>query len=144
MSKKRILIVEDEMLIAVDIKNTLESWGYEVPFILSSADEALRKCQTIGFDLIIMDIKVKGKVNGITAANQIAKKYEIPVLYLSAYSDRITLQEAKLNTLFGYLGKPFINNDLNTAVRWLTADRETKKISPKHRDKQLPLNFVSS
>ena len=144
VSKKKIMIVEDELLIAADIKNTLESWGYEVPLILSSAEEAVHKCSKMSFDLIVMDIKVKGDLDGVEAANQINQKYKIPILYLSAFSERGTLNNVRLNSLFGYLRKPFINNDLHSAVRWLTSKRESRSTPKSSREQQMAFNLVST
>lgn len=138
------MIVEDEMLIAFDIKNTLESWGYEVPLIIGSAKEAIKICSKMSFDLIIMDIKVKGDLDGIEAADQISQKYKIPILYLSAFSDRGTLKNIRINSLFGYLKKPFINNDLHSAVRWLTSQQESKRTSNTSREQKLTFNLISS
>ena len=126
MSKKKIMIVEDELIIAEDIKNTLVRWNYEVPVILTSAEEAVQKCREMSFDLIVMDIAVKGNLDGIEAANQITELYNIPILYLSAYSDKDTLNKAKLNSLFGYMRKPFSNSDLHSVVHWLTARSDIK------------------
>lgn len=102
----KILLVEDESIEALDIKHTLESFGYEVPYVASTGEEAVKKALEIMPDLILMDIILKGKTNGIDAALEI-KKFNIPVIFLTAHPEESTIERAKLTEPYGYLTKPY-------------------------------------
>jgi diguanylate cyclase (GGDEF)-like protein/PAS domain S-box-containing protein len=116
MSKARILVVEDESLVAKSIYNMLTGLGYEVPAIVSSAQEAIRKAKDTHPDLVLMDIMLKGTMDGVGAATEIRNKFGIPVVYMSAFADESTLKRAKITQPFGYVLKPFEERDLYTAV----------------------------
>lgn len=115
MAKTRILVVEDEGIIAKDIKNTLESLGYEVTAIVSSGEDAIERTEATRPDLVLMDIVLKG-TNGIEAANQIRDQLNIPVVYLTAYADDETLQCAKITEPYGYILKPFEERDFRATI----------------------------
>src|SRR5665647_82567 len=95
MSKGKILIVEDESIEALDIKHALESFGYEVPNIATSGEDAVELALDIKPDLILMDIILKGNTDGIAAAAKI-KELNIPVIYLTAYSEESKVNRALL------------------------------------------------
>lgn len=116
MTKKKILVVEDETLVAMDIKNSLKLLGYMVPAVAVSGEEAVIKAQEIQPDLILMDIRLKGEIDGVTAARLIRTKWNIPVVYLTAYSDELTLERAKITQPFGYLLKPFEEEELRVTI----------------------------
>jgi PAS domain S-box-containing protein len=116
MSKARILVTEDESIVAMDIKNRLQKLGYEVPAVSFSGDATLRKVSEFYPDLILMDIKIKGEMDGITTAEKIQAVYDIPIIYLTANADEATIQRAKLTTPYGYLLKPFEERELQTAI----------------------------
>ncbi|WP_340817790.1 response regulator [Methanolobus sp. WCC4] len=116
MTKERIMIVEDEKIVALDIKNSLEHFGYSVPCMASSGEEAIRSIEECDPDLILMDIILKGDIDGIEAARNIHEKHDIPVIYLTAYSDEKTLQRAKLTEPFGHILKPFDERELRTNI----------------------------
>src|SRR5512138_3183451 len=107
MVKTRIMIVEDEGLVAMQIKETLETLGYEVPTVVHSGEEAVLKISGTEPDLILMDIHLKGEMNGIQAAKRIRASLEVPVVYLTAYSDPETLKMAELTDPYGYVLKPY-------------------------------------
>jgi signal transduction histidine kinase len=117
MSKITILVVEDEWVTARDIKTSLEKLDYEVLGILSTGEEAIQKAIELRPDLVLMDIILQGKLDGIEAAQQIQLLCNIPVVFLTAYSDRETLQRASITQPFGYLVKPFENNVLNATIQ---------------------------
>ncbi len=94
MAKINIIIVEDERITAEDIKKALNSVGYEVPAIVPSGEEAIKAAEELKPDLVIMDIKLEGEMDGIQAAEQIRSKLGIPIIYLTAYSDEKTVQRA--------------------------------------------------
>ncbi len=116
MKPIRILVVEDESIVAMDIKHRLESLDYEVPEIISSGEEAVVKAKETQPDLVLMDIVLKGEIDGIDAAQLIKDKYDIPVVYLTAYSDEKTLKRAKITGPFGYIIKPFEDRELHSAI----------------------------
>jgi PAS domain S-box-containing protein/putative nucleotidyltransferase with HDIG domain len=116
MSKIKILVVEDESLVARDIQNMLRSLGYDVMDIVPSGELALRKAAVSAPDLVLMDIVLKGNIDGIAAAEKLWEEYGIPVIYLTAYADDTTFERAKLTKPFGYLLKPFEERELQTAI----------------------------
>jgi len=111
----KILLVEDESIEALDIKHTLESFGYEVPYVASTGEEAVKKALEIMPDLILMDIILKGKTNGIDAALEI-KKFNIPVIFLTAHPEESTIERAKLTEPYGYLTKPYDTIELKYSI----------------------------
>jgi len=115
MAEVKILLVEDESIEAMDIKRTLESFGYDVPYIALSGEEAIEKALSIMPDLILMDIILKGDNDGIEAATQI-KELNIPVIYLTAHSEESTIERAKLTEPYGYIIKPYDSNELKYAI----------------------------
>lgn len=116
MSKVKVLVVEDEGLVARDVANMLKSLGYEVPSVVSTGEMAIRSAREQSPDLVLMDIVLKGKVSGTIAAEKIWETLKIPVIYLTAYADEKTLQEAKKTDPFGYILKPFEEWELQTAI----------------------------
>lgn len=106
MAKKRILLVEDEIITAMDLESELIELGYEVPAIAASGDEAIRMAAAIQPDLILMDITLAGGMTGIEAAEQIRLAQQIPVIFLTAHGDSETLAMAKTAQPYGYLTKP--------------------------------------
>ena len=101
----RILVVEDERITAEDIKSGLESADYEVLDMISTGEKAIEMAGKLQPDLVLMDIKLKGKMDGIEAAGQIKLKYDIPVIYLTAYSDEYTVRRAKKTDHSGFILK---------------------------------------
>jgi PAS domain S-box-containing protein len=113
----KILVVEDENIVSKDIQNSLQHLGYSVPVAVSSGEEAIAKATELRPDLVLMDILLKGKVDGISAAEQIRARLNIPVIYLTAYADEQTLQRAKVTEPFGYILKPFEERELHTTIQ---------------------------
>ncbi len=116
MPKIRILVVEDESLVAKDIQNMLTSLGYEVIDVVSTGVEAIRLAEATAPDLVLLDIVLKGEVDGIMAAEKIWERLAIPIIYLTAYADETTLQRAKVTEPFGYILKPFDERELQTTI----------------------------
>lgn len=116
LTKIKILVVEDEILVAKDIQNMLRGLGYEVLNVLSTGEEALEVVADLAPDLILMDIVLKGEIDGICAAEKIRAAYAIPVIYLTAYADEATLHRAKITEPFGYILKPFDERELQTTI----------------------------
>jgi len=124
MGKKRILIVEDEVIIAHDIMKTVEDYGYEVVAMVASGDEAIKLARDDSPDLILMDIVIEGEMNGIEAALRINENSPIPVIYLTAFSDVKTLRKASESNPYGYILKPFEERELLSII-----DRTLYKIN---------------
>lgn len=114
--KARIYIVEDEAITAGDIEQSLEKLGYEVAGISASGEDALKKIKVIKPDLVLMDIVLKGKKSGTDVAADIQKEMDIPVIFLTAYTDDATLIEAKKSEPYGYIAKPFTEADIRIGV----------------------------
>ncbi len=116
MTNAKILVVEDEAIVAKDLQYRLKKFGYTVPAIASSGEEAINIAIEISPDLVLMDIKLKGSMDGIEAAAEIYKRLDIPVIYLTAYADENTLERAKITEPFAYLLKPFKERELQTNI----------------------------
>lgn len=116
MSKTNILIVEDEQIVALDIKNSLENAGYTVMGCTNSGETAIQKVLELIPDLVLMDIGLKGQMDGVEAATYIRDKFNIPVIFLTAFADQSTLERARLAEPYGYLLKPFEERELNIAI----------------------------
>ena len=115
MVDKKIILVEDESAVALDIKQILESSGYEVPFVTSRGEDAVKEAVKLRPDLVLMDITLKGTMDGIEAASKIII-LNIPVVYLTANSDRLTLKRATNVPSYGYVIKPYNHKDLITTI----------------------------
>jgi PAS domain S-box-containing protein len=115
-SAAQILIVEDERVIARDIRACLENLGYSISAIASSAAEAIEKAAEMHPDLVLMDIRLKGEVDGIQAAQQIWNRFQIPFIYATGYSDKPTLERARATAPFGYILKPIEERELFVAI----------------------------
>ncbi|MCW5795491.1 MAG: response regulator [Nitrospira sp.] len=116
MAQERILIVDDEVVVAEDIRRQLRSLGYVVVGVVASGSEAVDMAGEHRPDLILMDIKLKGPLDGIDAARMIQARYGTPVIYLTAFSDEDTLKRARYTLPLAYLIKPFVSSDLRAAI----------------------------
>ncbi len=116
MANTRIMIVEDEWTVAEDIKISLQNLGYAISSVTSSGKEAIQKAEEDRPDLVLMDIVLQGEMDGIEAANQIRSRFNIPIVYLTAYADEKVLERAKITEPSGYIVKPFINEDLKITI----------------------------
>jgi CheY-like chemotaxis protein len=110
------MIVEDEWTVAEDIKISLQNLGYAISSVTSSGKEAIQKAEEDRPDLVLMDIVLQGEMDGIEAANQIRSRFNIPIVYLTAYADEKILERARITEPFGYIVKPFVNEDLKIAI----------------------------
>lgn len=136
MKKKQvILIVEDERIVADDIRMSLERLGYSVCGIVSSGEEAVEKAKGMRPDLVLMDIVLQGKMNGIEAAEVIRSGFDIPIVYLTAYSDHNTLERAKTSEPFGYILKPFEDRDLKTTIEMALYKHKMEKLLRESEEK---------
>ena len=123
----QILVVEDDRIIAESIRSTLESLGYGVPAIVSSGEEAVAQAEKYLPDLVLMDIMLEGEMDGVEASSQIHSRFDIPVIFLTAYSDKKLLDRAKLTTPFGYIIKPFEDRELHSLIEIALYKHEIEK-----------------
>ncbi|MCD6117094.1 PAS domain S-box protein [bacterium] len=114
--KIKILIVEDEKIIAADISQNLKGLGYEVVKLVSSGEDAVESCRKLKPDVVLMDIKLKGKMDGIEAADEIRKKYGTPVVYVTSYTDEETLERVKQTEPYGFIVKPIMEEELRGVI----------------------------
>ena len=117
MPKSRILVVEDEILVREDIEDCLAGLGHEVVSVASTGAEALRKIPAARPDLVLMDIRLKGDMDGVEAARQIRTNFRLPVIFLTAHADDATLQRAKAADPLGYIVKPFAETTVNAVIQ---------------------------
>ena len=116
MANTKILIVEDEIIIAKDIQSILKTLGYDASVIASSGEEAIGKTKEIKPDLVLMNIDIKGEMDGIEAAAEIHNLFTIPVVFLTGYMDEERLKRAKATEPFSYVIKPFNERELHSTI----------------------------
>jgi diguanylate cyclase (GGDEF)-like protein/PAS domain S-box-containing protein len=112
LTKTKILVVEDESIVALDIQQRLESMGYHVVGLVDTGERAVSAAEAHRPHLVLMDIKLKGKMDGIQAAQIIRAKLNLPIIFLTAFADQVTLQRARVTDSFGYILKPFEEREL--------------------------------
>ena len=118
MAEAQVLVVEDDSIIAMDIKSRLQALGYAVSAVVFSGQEAIEKAAETQPDLVLMDIRLRGHMDGVEAAERIHTRFDIPVVYLTAHADESTLQRAKLTEPYGYILKPFEERSYTRPLRW--------------------------
>lgn len=111
-----IMVVEDEGIVARDLTQRLTHMGYRVPAISMTGEDALAQAEALHPDLVLMDINLRGSIDGVETATRLRKKHNVPVIYLTAYSDSSTLERAKQTEPYGYLLKPFVEPELHAAI----------------------------
>ncbi len=117
MNDTRILIVEDERIVALDLKSRLESEGYRVEGLAASGEDAVRKAAALEPDLVLMDIRLEGEMDGIDAAGRIHEQFGIPVVFLTAFASDETIERARRTEPYGYLVKPFEDRELHATIK---------------------------
>ncbi|PAV13964.1 hypothetical protein ASJ81_15800 [Methanosarcina spelaei] len=126
----RILVVEDEHIVAMGIKKMLKNLGYTVTGVASSGKDAISKAESTFPDVVLMDIMLKGDMDGVEAAKEIRERFDVPVVYLTAYSDNKILERAKKTEPFGYIVKPFDEKDLHSSIEVALHKHRTEKEKP--------------
>ncbi|MFW6330018.1 MAG: response regulator, partial [Alkalispirochaetaceae bacterium] len=139
MSGEKVLVVEDERIVALDIKTQLERFGYIVPATFARAEDALAYLASEPPDLVLMDIHLAGKLDGITAAGRIRRDYHLPVILLTAYSDEATIERARASKPYAYLIKPFNARELRTSI---VIAIERHALEKQVRERQMILDTV--
>ncbi|MEI9985803.1 MAG: response regulator [Aliidongia sp.] len=117
MNGARVMVVEDERIVAMHLQQQLLKLGYDVPAPVASSEMALRQAEELRPDLVLMDIHIEGKLDGIETAAAMAEKREQPVIYLTAYSEPATLDRARATKPYGYLIKPFSERELHATIQ---------------------------
>ena len=116
MDKFQILIVEDEAIVSMDLRHKLEAMGHQVLAEVGSGEEAVDAASRLRPDVVLMDIRLNGKMDGIDAAGEIRRRYNIPVIYLTSHANDDTLARAKTTEPSGYILKPFYDAELRAVV----------------------------
>jgi len=118
LASEKILVVEDEGIVLLHIKKTLERLGYIVSGIAATGEDAIMRALEDRPDLVLMDVVLRGAADGIDAAEKIRALFAIPIIYLTAHADETTLQRAKVTEPFGYIVKPFKERDLFISIEF--------------------------
>jgi CheY-like chemotaxis protein len=134
MNKAKILVVEDETIIAMEIEDRLIELGLDVLALVPSGEEAIQKAAEGRPDLVLMDIMLKGEMDGVQAAAEIRSRFNIPIIYLTAYADENTLQRAKITEPYAYLLKPFEERELQIAINMALYKHQMEQELRPHRD----------
>ncbi|HQO39278.1 MAG TPA: response regulator, partial [Spirochaetota bacterium] len=134
---KRILIVEDQLIIGLDLRLMLESLGYQITGIVGSGEECIEAVRREKPDLVLMDIMLSGEIDGIFTAELINREFDVPIIYLTAHSDENSLVRANLTEPYGYIVKPidekYLYSAIEIALHRFKLDRELKKSEIKYR-----------
>ncbi|MER3434006.1 MAG: hybrid sensor histidine kinase/response regulator [Leptolyngbya sp. ERB_1_1] len=144
MSTARILIVEDESIIALDIQTSLQNAGYQVVSIATSAEEALSDTANLQPDLVLMDIRLRSETDGVETAEQIWQNWQLPVIFLTAHADENTLSRAKQTQPFGYILKPFEDRELITMIEIALSRHRAETIIQSALKKEKEINELKS
>lgn len=134
MAKTNVLVVEDESIVSKDIQQSLKKLGYNVVGAASTGEKAIELARENMPDIVLMDIMLKGDMNGIEAADQIRAELNIPVIYLTAYADEGTLARAKVTEPCGYIIKPFKEIDIHTSIEMAIYKHKRESEVRKERD----------
>jgi len=134
MSKAKILIVEDQGIVAKDIENSLKKLGYSISGSVPSGEKAIKSVKELKPDLVLMDILLKGDMDGIQAAKTINESHNVPVIFLTANADEKTISEAKIAEPYGYIVKPFREKELQTIIEMAIYKHEKDLKLKKERD----------
>ncbi|MBF0559657.1 MAG: PAS domain S-box protein, partial [Nitrospirae bacterium] len=144
MGKKKILIVEDEGLLARQISDELLQMGHCISAICASGEEALDAIEAEKPDVILMDIRLQGELDGIATASCIQKKYDIPIIYMSAYSEKSTIENAAMTEPYGFLVKPVNPRDLHVTIEIALYKHRTDREKAELKNKEIELLHVLS
>ncbi len=116
MNQKSILIVEDEVITAMEIEKCLKNLGHNVRGIVNSGEKAIKRISENGINLILMDINLKGKIDGIEATERIHSTSNVPIIFLTAFASKEKEIQSRFSFPFGFLTKPFSENELQSAI----------------------------
>jgi DNA-binding LytR/AlgR family response regulator len=134
MNHINVLVVEDESIVSKDIQHSLKKLGYNVVGAAATGEKALELIKSESPDIILMDIMLKGNMNGIEVSEQVKKEFNIPIIFLTAYADESTLSKAKVTEPYGYIIKPFKEIDLHTSIEMALYKHKKARELEKERD----------
>lgn len=134
MNNINVLVVEDESIVSKDIQHSLKKLGYYVVGAAATGEKALELARNENPDIVLMDIMLKGEMNGIEVSEVIKRELNIPVIFLTAYADESTLSKAKVTEPFGYIIKPFKEIDLHTSIEMALYKHKKTRELEKERD----------
>lgn len=134
MAKTNVLVVEDESIVSKDIQHSLKKLGYNVVGSSATGEKAIELARQENPDIILMDIMLKGEMNGIETADIIRQEMRIPIIFLTAYADESTLTKAKITEPYGYIIKPFKEIDLHTSIEMAIYKHSKEQEVMKERD----------
>ncbi|MBI2257939.1 MAG: response regulator [Flavobacteriia bacterium] len=140
MNPVNVLVVEDESIVSKDIQHSLKKLGYNVVGAAATGEKALELVRSEGPDIVLMDIMLKGSMNGIEVSEVIKKEFNLPVIFLTAYADESTLSKAKVTEPYGYIIKPFKEIDLHTSIEM--ALYKHKKVLELERERDFLYSLV--
>ena len=144
MKKAKVLVVEDEGIVALDIKMSLEAQGYDV-FVANNGEKALKIVEKEHPDIVLMDVYIQGEKEGIRIAKKIREKYDIPIVYITAYADDEIIEEARKTGPFGYLLKPLEERELYSTIQMaLYKHRMEMELKQKERKLMEELEFIKA
>jgi two-component system, cell cycle sensor histidine kinase and response regulator CckA len=144
MAETLILVVEDEGIVGLDIQRRLQNMGYRVPEVVATGGAAVQRALDLRPQLVLMDIRLKGDMDGITAADHIHRLLDVPVIFLTAYADEDTLRRAKVTEPHGYVLKPFEERELHIAVEMaLYKHQMDRKLKDSERWLATTLNSIT-
>lgn len=126
-ARAHILVVDDEVIVGQGIRRNLERLGYHVPAVAISGQEAIQRAGDLRPDLVLMDIRLSGEMDGVEAAARIREGLDVPVVYLTAMVDEETLRRAKVTKPYGYLLKPFELEDLGNTIELSLYQHEVER-----------------
>lgn len=141
MASARVLVVEDESIVAMGIKHKLETMGHTVVEMVASGEKAIQAAQDHVPDIILMDIVIKGDMDGIETAHAIHEYHNIPIIYLTAYADEEMLMRAKVTQPYGYIIKPFKSTELNANIQMALYKHKAARKETETIKKQILDNF---
>jgi signal transduction histidine kinase len=128
MSKIRIMVVEDERIVALNLQRRLIKLGYEISAMVTSGRQALEEIERDRPDVVLMDVNIDGEIDGIETASRIPDGYHLPVIYLTAYSEEVTLQRARQTKPYGFLLKPISERELHATIQMVLERRRADMI----------------
>lgn len=134
MAKINVLVVEDESIVSKDIQHSLIKLGYNIVGAAATGEKAIELAHSENPDVILMDIMLKGEMNGIETAESIREELKVPIIFLTAYADESTLSKAKITEPFGYIIKPFKEIDLHTTIEMAIYKHGKEQEIVKERD----------
>ena len=144
MEHTKILVAEDDRIVSMDIQRVLESFGYQVPFVVSTGEDIIRISQKHHPDLILMDVSLQGEIDGIKAAS-LVKDLNIPVIFLTAHKNRSFMERAKKADPYGYVLKPFDEQELRLTIDMaLNKYAQITKLEEIIKETPVPLFYINN